>query len=490
MQEDDGADEEGKEYPLVLLHVTLLPIELRWRAEALRDLLPPKTFENLQLLRSKVSETIAQRGILIPHPREEYELLEERLLEALDLKKERVTKCGHFRSRYSTSSSSSSEGSVQSGDSALGSSIEGSSVEICSVCYHHIKDSEVQNPWSIKVFAANGLMRAAAWTAAWSEMERVDIEILPWINEDLRRQLDARMADEEAEEKSRREDEEARIREVVEEQVRIAYEHRANAEQGQSTNRDSVGGEDYAQQLRHGATLPEDLKEARQADQYSQPEPSFPASECLPQVYRRKDVPLSLLLRNYVYLLAQDKRNIFIAALSLLTLWLCLRAAFALGPTEVGHVSVKPGDVPLASATLSNSGSQVSPSIVAASVTASEGTLGDNEGHSGSDPLTSQSPAYSEEPTSEGATELMPTTFETETTSHLELVQDTINACQPPRPEQDSYLQEAPLIKALSKARENTDVCANPGAQSEIFQRRQSTTFSKDDIVEQQRYMM
>lgn len=39
-QEEEDVDEEKKEYPLVLLHVTLLPVELRWSAESMLQVLP------------------------------------------------------------------------------------------------------------------------------------------------------------------------------------------------------------------------------------------------------------------------------------------------------------------------------------------------------------------------------------------------------------------------------------------------------------------
>ena len=108
-------------YPLVLLHVTLLPVRLPWSLEAMQELLPESTLDQLQVLKGKVSDTILQRGILVPHPREEYEMLEERLLEALELEEERLTKCGHFRghARDSTSSVSTVGDSSDSGLSLI-----------------------------------------------------------------------------------------------------------------------------------------------------------------------------------------------------------------------------------------------------------------------------------------------------------------------------------------------------------------------------------
>ncbi|EME85381.1 uncharacterized protein MYCFIDRAFT_171310 [Pseudocercospora fijiensis CIRAD86] len=316
LQEED-IEEEKKDYPLVLLHITLLPVKLRWSYESMRDILPANILEDLQLLRSKTSETIIQRGILIPHPREEYELLEERLLEALELKKERITKCGHFRARDSISSTSSA-------DSGVGSSVEGSDSNLCETCHHHLRTvnsvvSTGGRKWSIKVFAANGLMKAPAWAAGWSEMERVDVEILPWINDDLRKRLDARRGEEDAERRLQEEDEEARIRALVEEQVRIAHEEQK-----------WVAPEER-RMMQH---LPPTGQEV-QVDMPVHSDPQLqPARIDLPQVYRPKDIPLALLLKNYIFLLAQDRRNIAVFALSALAFWLSLRAAVVSNSVE------------------------------------------------------------------------------------------------------------------------------------------------------------
>lgn len=306
-QEEEYVEPEKKEYPLVLLHVTLLPVELRWSMETMQEILPQKTLDNLQVLRSKVTETILQRGILIPHPREEYELLEERLLEALELRKERITKCGHFRSRDSVSSTSSDEGSIQSQDSGVGSSVE-SDEDLCETCKHHFKTSRTvhgsgRSKWNIRVFAANGLMRASAWVAAWSEMERVDVEIMPWISEDLRRQLDARGEEEDD----------------VDKDLEIELPERM-------PEAPSLSPDPPALPLQPVITAA--FEEGQ--------EPQSPDGE-LPEVYRAKDVPLSLLLRNYIYLLAQDRKNIVIIGLAALAMFLTLRAALV-----PPHVDISP----------------------------------------------------------------------------------------------------------------------------------------------------
>lgn len=332
-------EEEKKEYPLVLLHVTLLPVDLRWSAGSMQKILPVEVLDNLQLLRTKVSETIVQRGILIPHPRHEYDLLEERLLEALELKKERITKCGHFRARDSTSSISSAESSVRSSDSGLGSSVEGIDADTCITCHSRVKSVDTgvgigKQKWSIKVFAANGLMRASAWAAAWSEMERVDVEILPWIDEEMRRQLDARLMEEDSE--LRQKEEEARIRGVVEEQVRIAHEERKRADAEQTRIHDEE--EEIHKSMSEEAAGRYDVLE-------SPSDPTTIPTE-LPNVYRTKEIPLSLLLKNYILLLAQDSRNLVIFGLSVFLLWMSMRAVYAAPTLDIAPVLADRGLVP------------------------------------------------------------------------------------------------------------------------------------------------
>ena len=73
-------------FPLVSLHVTLLPIPVSYSPAIMQKVLPHQILENWKLIQEKVTNTVLERGILIPHPRDEYELLEERLLESLELK--------------------------------------------------------------------------------------------------------------------------------------------------------------------------------------------------------------------------------------------------------------------------------------------------------------------------------------------------------------------------------------------------------------------
>ncbi|TKA72395.1 hypothetical protein B0A55_05863 [Friedmanniomyces simplex] len=327
----------GSEFPLVLLHVTLLPVVLPWSNDAVQDLLPEVVRANLQLLRSKVTETMLVRGLLIPHPRAEYELLEERLLEALELREERVTKCGHFRGDGGRDSTASMSSDGEGSDSGLGSSVEGlvSEADVCLTCSRPVKTSKSgvgagKRKWSIRVYAANGLMRAPAWAAAWDEMESVDVEILPWIAEDVRQLLHER-AEQEAVMETQREREafeEERSRVHSEEQARWA-----------ATQHMAAGPQDVLQQS--AEPTPPAPKPPSQVPLSVPPSKSTTAD--LPQVYKPSQIPLSILLRNYILLLARDRRNVAIFFLGLLALWFAVARSAptnALSLTMIGNDTV------------------------------------------------------------------------------------------------------------------------------------------------------
>ncbi|OLN86750.1 hypothetical protein CCHL11_03843 [Colletotrichum chlorophyti] len=176
--------------PLVLLHVTLLPLRWQW-AEILEstpsDNLSPeaKTLrEAWHHLHDRVAETVCERGILLSHPQEDYEILEERLLEALDLplrRRARVLECGHYigPSNEMTLTEDADSDEEYDEDSRRRSAL--AKTHWCQTCRHDIR-YESLGPgkiFRIKVYASNGLMRTGAWAACWKEMERVDVEIEP-----------------------------------------------------------------------------------------------------------------------------------------------------------------------------------------------------------------------------------------------------------------------------------------------------------------------
>ena len=200
-----------KEYPLVLLHCTINLLSPPYGEHLLSTYLPLSTQENLAMLREKLSATVLDRGILLPHPGDDYEVLEERVLESLELKIPRVGRCGHFLGSGTTTPRNEMEtdGCIEADNSSSGETVQGEpkddraaggvSVDSkacadcsCSTCGAHISSSinGSQRRWDIRVYAANGLMRSGAWGAAWREMENVDIEIGVWIPDEVRHVLE------------------------------------------------------------------------------------------------------------------------------------------------------------------------------------------------------------------------------------------------------------------------------------------------------------
>lgn len=185
--------------PLVLLHVTLLP--LRWAYGEVVNYfeskkLPPTLFstegiKNLRVawrqLQDRLGDTEMERGILLPHPQNDYEVLEERLLEALELplrRRARILECGHYLgpSNEMTPSSDIDDDSEDTSDAEDSEAVSKKEKRHwCKTCKGDIKYEELgsERVFRIKVYASNGLMSPGAWDACWKEMERVDIEVEP-----------------------------------------------------------------------------------------------------------------------------------------------------------------------------------------------------------------------------------------------------------------------------------------------------------------------
>jgi hypothetical protein len=174
-----------KEQPLVLLHVTVLPLQwpyshLMLAPELSDDLQYVK--ENWRLLQEKLADTVLERGILLPHPQDSFEVLEERLLEALDLPvrpRALILKCGHYMGPLDSEAPSSDD----EGGSFWNENM--TRRRWCDICRKEVRldnGGELEGKrFRVKIFASNGLMHAGAWAAAWKEMERVDVEIGPWV---------------------------------------------------------------------------------------------------------------------------------------------------------------------------------------------------------------------------------------------------------------------------------------------------------------------
>lgn len=309
-----------KEYPLVLLHVTLLPIPTRYSRVVLERVLPAYVLENWKLLREKITPTVLERGILIPHPREDYDLLEERLLETLELRMPRILACGHFHldkeEEAELDAVAEEERRLQEDEE------EGSNdADICTDCGRRVRDGRYgsgagSRRWDIKLYAANGLMRAGAWGAAWREMERVDVEVCPFVSEELKRELEIAKEQEEAEEAVRRAEQDLQDGPTGEEEVKPDHGNREEAID-EARMREIYGddAQDYIDGLRSSPSPPLSPAYGSTAHQ-ARPRPQH-------------ELPLSILLRNYIILLSRDPRNLAIALLSLLVVLLAMVARSA-----------------------------------------------------------------------------------------------------------------------------------------------------------------
>lgn len=198
-----------QEAPLVLLHVTLLP--LRWTYGDLMNhfetkKLPPVVFssdgmKNLRgawrQLQDRLGDTVLDRGILLPHPQNDYEILEERLLEALELplrRRARILECGHYlgpANEMTINDDTDNDSEDYSDSEEYEVERKPEKRHWCKTCKGDIKYEELGSDriFRVKVYASNGLMSAGAWEACWKEMERVDIEVEPIIDTGLQSEL-------------------------------------------------------------------------------------------------------------------------------------------------------------------------------------------------------------------------------------------------------------------------------------------------------------
>ncbi|KAL8794172.1 MAG: hypothetical protein Q9195_003240 [Heterodermia aff. obscurata] len=307
-----------KEYPLVLLHVTLLPIPTRYSRIVLERVLPTYVLENWKLLREKITPTVLERGILIPHPREDYDLLEERLLETLELRMPRILACGHF---HLDKEEEAELDAVAEEERRLQDEGDGSNdADICTDCGRRVRDGRYgsgagSRRWDIKLYAANGLMRAGAWGAAWREMERVDVEVCPFVNEELKRELEL-----------------AKEQEEAEEAVRRAEQDLQDSPTGGETKGDHGSREEATDEARMREIYGDDAQDYIDGLRSSPSPPLSPAYDSTahqPRPRPQHELPLSTLLRNYIVLLSRDPRNLAIALLSLLVVLLAMVARSA-----------------------------------------------------------------------------------------------------------------------------------------------------------------
>jgi len=381
--------------PLVLLHVTILPPQVPYSHDLMVRIMPDWLVENYKLLEEKLQDIILmRRGLLIPHPRDEYDLLEERILESLELKTPRLLKCGHFvvPEDDSDKEDEDDEASVLEDNTGRGSRMSGGTfteeqewkesaaadVSMCSDCHHELKRpgkgiGAGTRRWHVKIYAANGLMPANAWTACWNDMERCDVEISPWIPDELRKTFEKRIIEEQEAEKRKHmyavelqrqmqesaskqkiaEEEEAERKKLEEAELQKSFEaaaaalERSIAEKAAEKKRFEEAVEEKiaeakvsirleleAQALAEANSITERLRaleESVKEPTKAPPESTLETASAAVGVksptakpLRATDIPLSTLLKNYALVLLKDQRNFIILVLGALVVFLAM----------------------------------------------------------------------------------------------------------------------------------------------------------------------
>ncbi|KAK8182662.1 hypothetical protein BC567DRAFT_64748 [Phyllosticta citribraziliensis] len=375
--------------PLILLHATVLPVTppapLSTMAAAN---IPWHVRQNWRLLEQKLSDPVLMsRGLLLPHPRDEYDLLEERLLEALELKTPRVWRCGHFYGSEEADAGKKRADSAigtdeerpeglqeRAADSSPGSNALDSSgsdngddaddaadAPVCSVCREplHVPpslDRGAPNGWDIRIFAANGLMRSSAWSAAWSEMERVDVAVTPLLTSAQRLALAAQVerearqteqlemarveeAQREAADRAKNEElgrEKQRVREVERERAAaLELAERQEADKLRYMAAAAVAAAAERRVIEESARDTERLR-AREAKelQLAKKREEMERSKAL--LAEKQQMPLSTLLCNCAVVFATDRRNVAALLLGVIVaaFWLCFGGSPAISSSH------------------------------------------------------------------------------------------------------------------------------------------------------------
>jgi hypothetical protein len=359
--------------PLVLLHVTILPPQVPYSHDMMDRIMPEWLAENYKLLEEKLQDIILmRRGLLIPHPRDEYDLLEERILESLELKTPRLLKCGHFVPPEDDTDreETDDEASVQDDNTGRGSRMSGGTFTeehdaahagMCIDCHHELKRpgkgvGAGTRRWDIKIYAANGLMRANAWAACWGEMERCDVELQPWIPDDLRKTLEKRVIEEQEAEKRKHkyavelqrqiqestskqkiaEEEAAERKRLEEAELQKSFEaaaaalERSIAEKAAEKKKFEEAIEEKIQEAKEAMRLEVEAQAQVEANALAerlraleltlqeQAKSALEAQSERTQTLRAVDIPLSTLMKNYILVLLKDQRNFIILVLGAL----------------------------------------------------------------------------------------------------------------------------------------------------------------------------
>ncbi|KAK1834539.1 hypothetical protein QBC39DRAFT_229338, partial [Podospora conica] len=239
-----------EEPPLVLLHVTVLPLRWIW-GDVLDELdtvdgkaldesgqlyeasqQVKRIRDSWRQLQDCLGDMVFERGVLIPHPQDDYEVLEERLLEALELpllRRARILDCGHYLGYSNMMEDADYETESDDGyTSETSRRAKEDKKHWCKTCKTDIKYESLGagRVFRLKVYASNGLLKASAWEACWKTMERVDVEVEPIVELTVQAELE-RLADIQAEERQQRLQREAEEDEAAERQREAEEEEEA-----------------------------------------------------------------------------------------------------------------------------------------------------------------------------------------------------------------------------------------------------------------------
>lgn len=326
-----------KEFPLVLLHCTLLPAVVTPAAAGIADdiveaVLPEEYRPKWRLLRDKLwgNNELRQRGVLIPHPREDYGLLEERLLDTLELERPRVRQ-GHFIPVVDDAT-----------DSGIGSEYPDSEPgaeqgDQCPDCGCSLASTtERKRQWRVKVYAANGLMSSGAWTAAWQEMEKVDVEIGIWMPNDIQTEVEERLTAVQAKQAASRTAEHGPVSNSQRKGRERGKSERAKLKQ-EERMKEIYGGRNVQDEIN---SLIDDLGESTAAEvKEGRSQPPLGAAQYISSL----SLPVISLtyLKHQVQVLLHNQRNIAIILLSLLVLCFSLQATTSSSSHHVAAAAAK-----------------------------------------------------------------------------------------------------------------------------------------------------
>ncbi|KFA71573.1 hypothetical protein S40288_08863 [Stachybotrys chartarum IBT 40288] len=359
--------------PLVLLHVTLLPLRWPWA-----DVLDQAQTDELsregkslrdawRVLQDRMGDTVFERGILLPHPQNDYEILEERLLEALDLpmrRRARILECGHYLGPSNEMSlTEDSESDSEDEDSYYDGKPKRASfnrTHWCNTCHSDIRYDSLGpgKIFRVKVYASNGLMKAGAWEACWKEMERVDVELEPILQPGVQEELTQILAEQERALELREEQTDDEQEEEEEEEEEEELEQEDEPVESSFMEQEHTQPQILLSSPQHDTAYlsPPSMDERRRLEQerlkeiYGHTPPAHPEPASSPpmapdfmrpatppspsaQAFERrqdrrhaiKSASLPELLLEAGRVLIQDKRNVMIGLLSLLVLMIAVR---------------------------------------------------------------------------------------------------------------------------------------------------------------------